>query len=457
MKKIIFLLFFQIYGLILFSNPVSVSYATQIALNYFEFLSGKSNLLVDTTHVKYYNGSISYYIICFSDGGYVYISSDNAAVPILGYSLDAIYDESDLPPAYLWWMEKYSKEIEYIKQNNLPNDSTILEWTDIETKNFTKSINSINPLVTSLWGQSTNNSGNCGSNNSIAYNKSCLYFGGCNCNHCAAGCVAVAMAQVMRKWQHPAYPTYSHYDWCNMPNELYYYSDNDCSDIIEADAIAKLIADCGDKAEMGYCDGPDCSSSSYPWKARNAFVDHFGYSSDADLKWRIYYLKKKWIKMLKDDLDFSYPLIYSGGETTGGGHTFVIDGYSDNNFHINWGWKGYCNGYYAMGALNADNSSFNQYESAIFNLHPNASIDCSVDRFICLANTNNNPVGRIIISPADQYCDDITILSGVTASYQAYQEIILQDGFSAEAGSDFTATIIPCPICPGLNNLKISH
>ena len=157
--------------------------------------------MVDTTHVKYYNGSISYYIICFSDGGYVYISSDNAAVPILGYSLDAIYDESDLPPAYLWWMEKYSKEIEYIKQNNLPNDSTILEWTDIETKNFTKSINSINPLVTSLWGQSTNNSGNCGSNNSIAYNKSCLYFGGCNCNHCAAGCVAVAMAQVMRKWQ----------------------------------------------------------------------------------------------------------------------------------------------------------------------------------------------------------------------------------------------------------------
>ena len=55
-----------------------------------------------------------------------------------------------------------------------------------------------------------------------------------------------------------------------------------------------------------------------------------------------------WIQMLKTDLDNGRPIQYAGfGQ--GGGHTWVCDGYdNDNNFHMNWGWGGTYDGYYSL-------------------------------------------------------------------------------------------------------------
>ncbi len=47
-------------------------------------------------------------------------------------------------------------------------------------------------------------------------------------------------------------------------------------------------------------------------------------------------LSKNWIEMLKEQLDASQPMEYSGRNSSEG-HAFVCDGYDDNNmFHFNW-------------------------------------------------------------------------------------------------------------------------
>lgn len=104
MRKIIILilLFFNIK---IFANPIDSVLAKKIALHYFEFLiPDKYPLEILNTVVKYYNGNISYYVINFNGGGYIIVSGNDAAPPILCYSYDNIYIESELSPAHKFWL-----------------------------------------------------------------------------------------------------------------------------------------------------------------------------------------------------------------------------------------------------------------------------------------------------------------------------------------------------------------
>ena len=56
-------------------------------------------------------------------------------------------------------------------------------------------------------------------------------------------------------------------------------------------------------------------------------------------------------------------------------------------------------------------------------------------------------MATLVSAPSTIRSDFRTIPSGVTAAYRAHEEIVLQDGFEAEWGSDFTAEIVPCPAC----------
>ncbi len=174
------------------------------------------------------------------------------------------------------------------------------------------------------WGQSVNNSGECGDR---AYNKyiktAPSNVTDCNYENYAAGCVAVAMAQIMKYWEHPVHSTYQDYAWCIMTNGI--------TDITTMDSInvATLIKDCGEKA-MDYCSykgtwpfGENtCSSSSTLQKAKKALKD-FGYDDDdIDYKTRWGHSHKQWVNILKDELDNGRPVLYGGP-----GHAFVCDGY----------------------------------------------------------------------------------------------------------------------------------
>ncbi len=173
-----------------------------------------------------------------------------------------------------------------------------------------------------------------------------------------------------------------------------------------------------------------------------------------------------WGDVLKVYIRHGIPVIYRGtAQASSGGHAFICDGYNDiGQFHFNWGWNGTYDGYFFLDALtpNAYNFSYHQY--AIVNISPTTLLspcdftvvldsfystfytyhsDTIVPAHICVPQT----ASILISAPSPTDSSWRTIPSGDTAVYRAHREIILQDGFEAEGGSDFTAEIVPCPAC----------
>ena len=105
--------------------------------------------------------------------------------------------------------------------------------------------------------------------------------------------------------------------------------------------------------EMDY--GLD-GSGAFPTDISPAMITYFGYKSSTikDVVFQYYMSNAYWANILKEELDESRPMIYNGWDTEGMGHSFVCDGYDEyDNFHFNWGWGGYCDGYFAIGALDS--------------------------------------------------------------------------------------------------------
>jgi hypothetical protein len=205
------------------------------------------------------------------------------------------------------------------------------------------------------------------------------------------------MAQIMKYWENPTTGTGTHsyststlggtlsadfgsttYDWANMPNTL-----NSGSTPTQVNAIATLMYDCGVAVDMDYeADGSGALVVSYqPYyngaNAEDALKDYFGYSATLHGEERSDYSTTTWINMLKTELDNGNPVLYAGyGQL--GGHAFDFDGYDNSdNFHINWGWSGYGNGYYSVDDLaptfvgtGGGMGNFNNGQMALFGIVP---------------------------------------------------------------------------------------
>ncbi|GEM_PF-5941718 len=177
-----------------------------------------------------------------------------------------------------------------------------------------------------------------------------------------AGCVAIAMAQVMNYHHYPPHGTgKSCYVWhgkmlsANYAETWYRWEDMEHT----SPSASQLIYQCGVSVWMDYSTSFSGSSEYY---ALSALKDYFGYHQEARLVARNQYSDEEWASLLRDNLDKGWPIIYSSG-----GHTFIVDGYLGNNsFHANmgYGWVG-SNRYYSVEELGGKSNS-----TAIINLHP---------------------------------------------------------------------------------------
>ncbi len=316
------------------------------------------------------------------------------------------------------------------------------------------------PYLTSRWNQSESNDGL----DKNAYN----YHVGEQCgeNNCAAGCVPVAMAQIMNYWKYPVMTSLSarHYDWCNMPDGLYTGSQNY---EWERNAISTLIQDCGAFADVSYCFS-GCQSFAWPSKARKAFVDDFHYDKSADLIRRIYHIRT-WKKIIKANITNGRPVFYAAMEDNvfSGGHAFVCDGYdgSTDKFHFNWGW-GNQGTWVTLDDLNSGNGGWNNLERAIVNLFPietqnycDFTLPLELHYYLYYnvsgnltpppyQNVPRTATKLISVSNNINYPDSWrTIPSGASSEYVAHKEIVLRDGFEAKHGCSFRAYLVPCHSC----------
>ena len=341
------------------------------------------------------NQEVLYYIVNYKNKGFSIISAENAMKPVLGTCSSNNFNYNDVPPGLLYLLERYKAEIiEIRKQKIAPSKENIALWDkyDVAVENFhrNKSGKSVTPMLHTKWGQGSETGSN-------SFNRFCPEYS--TGNHCAAGCVAVAMAQVLQYWGCWVGETGSHSYWwkknwmisilqyANFGNANYQWSSMDT--LYSDDENAKLIYHCGVACEMNYSKN---ASSSLPNRAKNGLRDYFGFANSIEVKWRSVphihnWSLVKWRDMLKQQLDKGWPLIYSGGYVYDnnnnqfkhdllGGHTWVIDGYNgDNNFYCNWGWNGnYNNGTFAVGGFDTPVGNFNQLESAIFNAWPTRTV-----------------------------------------------------------------------------------
>lgn len=336
----------------------------------------KARLLPDTTSYTLY-----YIFNDQSNNAFVIVSGDDAAYPIIGYSKESMFRVNDIGSNVAKWLEGYKKELRYIIQSKMPATIEIInEWNELlngPTRSMLQG-EVVSPLMKTKWNQSPYYNALC----PYDYNKSA---------RSVTGCVATAMAQIMKYWNHPAkgvgshsyvHPSYgalsanfsiTNYNWTNMPNQLT-TSNND---------VATLMYHCGVSVNMDY--SPDVSGAWVISEASQiencsefAFKEYFDYSESTIGLRRSQYSESVWIQMLKDELDNKRPIMYAG-YGSGGGHAFVCDGYDVGNFfHFNWGWGGVYDGYFKINALNpgaggtgGGSGSYNQSQQAIFNLSPN--------------------------------------------------------------------------------------
>lgn len=277
---------------------------------------------------------------------FVLLSADDSAFPLLAYSFENPFS-LDISENTLYWIRSYDQEIQSLKDRGIEATEEVRKaWSDLERGTAGPELNrsEVKPLIFSQWGQYT------------PYNLYCP--GGC-----VTGCVATAMAQIMRYWEYPnhgtGYYSYSHptygllsasfgsttYDWDNMPRG----ATSDSPSAVQQ-ALGTLLYHCGVAVDMNYgTDGSGASADRVP----NAMTSYFGYSSAISLIYKDNgYTDETWKSMLKTELDASRPLFYAGQDQAHA-HAFVCDGYDSRDyFHFNWGWNCQDDGYYAIGALN---------------------------------------------------------------------------------------------------------
>lgn len=282
------------------------------------------------------------YLFSARSGGYMLVSADDIATPLLGYG-DSRIDPDSLPDNLRWWMDEYRRQIEAASAAGVKAYS--------ETPR--KQRKAIASMLATAWGQDN------------PYNLECPYLNGAPS---ATGCVATAMAQVMNyhRWPVQASPdaefkyywresgdslsrSFANYrfDWDNM---LASYSPGGYTQA-QADAVAGLMAACGYSVNMSYSPS---GSGAYTSRLAPALVRYYGYDKGACYMPRDFFTLSDWEDLVYNELAKSQPVLYSGSNS-GGGHSFVCDGCdADGFFHIDWGWTGYANGYFRLYALDPD-------------------------------------------------------------------------------------------------------
>lgn len=382
MKKVLFFLALAATANFLQAAFVEESSARKVAENWFANRSpveAKDRKIVKSFTTK--NQALPvFYTYGFENGGFVIVSADDAAEPIIGYSYTSPITEKTDHPAVKSWLDNYSTQISEIAAQKADNSQTLPKWKKILDKDFSgfKNSKAVEPLVKTKWDQGA------------PYD---MYVPNVpnSSEKCAVGCVATAMAQVMNYYQWPItgqgsntyYASFAQQTLsANFGATTYEWAktlDNQVSSAAPQGAkhaVALLSSQCGISVDMMYGGSAQGGSGAYSEDALTALKTNFKYKAAATMKSRSSYSQATWDAMLKAELDLKRPLYYAGSGS-GGGHAFVCDGYqdADSKFHFNWGWSGSYDGYFASNALNPDGvgtgggtGGFNSSQKAFFNL-----------------------------------------------------------------------------------------
>lgn len=367
------------------AGPITLQQAQETAVDFVQkqFANGKTLRRADTQKsVEQTSASTAYYAFNIGNNeGFVLVSGDDRTVPILGYSNKGSFDLSSMPDNMRSFLAEYEEAI-----SNLQTNETYFQQTNTDRR---ASRTDIEPIVDVHYNQ----------NAPYCMDTPVLTYGG-HAQHAVTGCVATAMAQVMKHYEYPQktssqIPSYqftfqnktytvnaieadSVIHWENILNKY----EEEYTGTDQEQAVAALMSICGTAIKMNYGVNetggsigfvnlmPDALTAYFDYKATVKFIERKSYSADS------------WTDVIYQELKAGRPVIYSG-QSANSGHTFICDGYKKEDgqdlFHINWGWGENADGYFTL-AMRPDNlglgggtdtSGYGMAQNAIIGIAPN--------------------------------------------------------------------------------------
>lgn len=360
MKKYFFFTAMLLSSLGLYAQPRSESQALDVAKEFFSqepAVHEVSLKLVPTHDVQSGIRKISpktspsmpsgcYVINDVANNRFVIISADERMYEILGYSEEGSFSPDDCPPGLLDMINCYNQEYDALISGKLGKVARAVEKASSVT---------VEPLIKTKWGQQS------------PYNNKCPKDPKDTSSRCYTGCVATAMAQVMKYHGYPehgegntSYSTAKYgielsmdfssttFSWSNMPNKC-----TSSSSSTQKNAVALLMSACGIAVHMDYGGKKAGGSSAILYNCAYALTNYFNYNPNIRYLLKQDYNDEDWENIIIEDLQNKRPVIYGGCKNNDGdeGHAFVLAGYENNKFYVNWGWDGTANGYFKLSSL----------------------------------------------------------------------------------------------------------
>lgn len=276
--------------------------------------------------------------------GVVFISKDDDIEPVLGIS-DEDFDVNNMPCGMKWWLNTANKSLERMKAKGITYSANPMAASGRPTY-----------FIKTYWNQDK------------PFNNLCPQING---SAAPTGCIATAMAQIMKYYQYPAtskgtgiysVTTYKDkndkegttkwykrelghtYQWTAMLSSYGIVSED------ENDAVATLMADAGAASQMNYQAN---GSGTIEWYAAKGFAENFRYDSLAiSCLQRDFYTDAEWMEMVRKEMEAKQPVLYCGSDEIDGGHAFLLDGIQeDGKVHVNWGWGKSGDGWFDIDVL----------------------------------------------------------------------------------------------------------
>ena len=391
-----------------FGNPVSTDQARDVVVGWLKAdpspLQTKMGQLVK--RMETFNdaqGTPLYYVADLDPNGFVIVAAEDLIEPIVGFASSGQFDPStnnplgalvshDLPDriAKVKGMQALSAQGSSLAAKNKWELLKTMEQSASAIELGISSVSDVRvaPLTQTTWSQSTVNGNAC-------YN----YYtppnvAGSSANY-VCGCVATAMAQLMRFWQYPvngvgtaAFTIYvtdvaqsrslrggdgtgGLYDWNNMV-----LSPSGSSTLAQRQAIGALCADAGVSVHMQYNMGGNGESGAYMSAVQGSLVNTFDYANAVCGENSGVTIGPGLNGMVNPNLDAGCPVLFGITTASGSGHAIVCDGYGYNlstlYHHLNLGWSGSYTAWYNLPNIDAG-YAFNSVDSCIYNVWTNGT------------------------------------------------------------------------------------
>lgn len=479
------------------AGPVSETAALQKAQaflkerNPFDVPTLQSATLRTTSHTRRVKSSVSdesslYVFNVGTNDGFVIVSGDDRTPAILGYADSGAIAEGDIPDGLQYLLDGYVEQIDWMDAQGYYDDYATCGSRRTQAVART----AIAPLIQTRWNQGE------------PYNNLCPEI---DDEKAVTGCVATSLAQLMyyHKWPQgaataiPGYTTTTKdkkkesinltvpplaattFSWNTMTNT---YADDATG--AAADAVATLMQYCGSALQMMYGLSANDGSSAYTENIPYALKAYFGYDGGVRHAYRSTYSYAEWVNLIYGELAEGRPVAL-GGQSTGGGHSFVCDGYQgDDYFHINWGWGGSSDGYFRLSALNpreqgfggsSSLDGFSFYQDAVIGIQK--PVDGNKDYCLSLeglhlvsntntftrANTDENFTGISIYFLVYSYYQGtnafdfaVQLVDGSGNVIQTFYEALKQSlDWNGNKGGTISGIIIPNTVANGTYYIKV--